>query len=367
MAIADEQICPMTARPIPIDWHPGLPVFASEAFLKAVSDDYGWLGGIDASGALRCVLPYTIIRKGIFRLVRFRVETIPLGEVLSLQEEKAFLESCVSYLRSVGGDVVIPPTTNTIFRTYPDGADAAPYGSYIVDLQQPEDILWKNISRITRQNIGTAERDGVCTRSGLEYLDAAHALIKETFSRSKLPFMNCESLRRFMLGLGDKGKLITAEYQGVMQSCVIYAFSDYCAYAVYAGNVVPQHQGANKLVYWEAFRLFKKLGAKRFDFVGARINPEKGSKQEAINLFKQRLGAKLTQGYIWKYPLRPWRSLAYSYGVRLLRGGDIVDLERHKMKDGSGTEKSFVEACHGSLVKMVTPPKAKKREEHFLC
>jgi hypothetical protein len=178
-------------------------------------------------------------------------------------------------------------------------------------------------------------------------LDAAHALIKETFARSKLPFMNCQSLRRFMLGLGDKGKLITAEYQGVLQSCVIYAFSDYCAYAVYAGNVVPQHQGANKLVYWEAFRLFKKLGARRFDFVGARINPEKGSKQEAINLFKQRLGAKLTQGYIWKYPLRPWRSLAYSYGVRLLRGGDIVDMERHKMKDHERAGKSFIEACQG--------------------
>ncbi len=335
----------MTARPIPIDWHPGLPVFASEAFLQAVSDDYGWLGGMDASGELRCVLPYTIIRKGIFRMVRFRVETISLGESLSLDEERSFLNSCLKYLRSIGGDVVIPATTNTIFRTYPDGADAAPYGSYLVDLRQPEDILWKNIGRITRQNIGTAQRDGVCIRSGIEHLDAAYALIKETFSRSKLPFMSYESLKRFMLGLGEKGRLFTAEYQGVLQSCVIYAFSDYCAYAVYAGNVAPQHQGANKLIYWEAFRWFKQLGVQRFDFVGARIDPEKGSKKEAINLFKQRLGAKLTRGYIWKCPLRPWRSLAYSYAVRLLRGGDIVDLERHKMKDREGTGKSLVEAC----------------------
>jgi hypothetical protein len=338
----------LTAKPIPIDWHPGLPVFASEAFLQAVSDGYGWLGGIDASGKLRCVLPYTVIRKGIFRMVRFRVETIPLGESLNLQEEKSFLNGCINYLRSIGGDVVIPPTTNTIFRTYPDGADAAPYGSYLVDLRQPEDVLWKNIGRITRQNIGTAERDGVCIRSGLEHLDAAYALIKETFSRSKLPFMSYESLKRFMLGLGDKGKLVTAEYQGVLQSCVIYAFSDYCAYAVYAGNVAPQHQGANKLIYWEAFRLFKKLGVQRFDFVGARIDPEKGSKQEAINLFKQRLGAKLIQGYIWKYPLRPLKSLAYSLAVRLLRGGDIVDLERHKMKNCTSAGKSLVEAGQGA-------------------
>jgi hypothetical protein len=347
-AVAADHGSLMTAKPIPIDWHPGLPIFASEPFLKAVSDDYGWLGGFDASGKLRCVLPYTVIRKAFCRMVRFRVETISLGESLSLEEEKIFLKSCLTHLRSIGGDVVIPATTNTIFRTYPDGADAAPYGSYLIDLRQPEEVLWKNIGRITRQNIGTAQRDGVCIRSGLEYLDAAYTLIKETFSRSKLPFMSYESLQSFMLGLGENGKLITAEHQGVPQSCVIYAFSDYCAYAVYAGNAAPQHQGANKLIYWEAFRLFKKLGVQRFDFVGARIDPEKGSKNEAINRFKQRLGATLTQGYIWKYALRPWRSLAYSHGVRLLRGGDIVDLERHKLKDIKGKEESLVKVCQGA-------------------
>ena len=336
----------MTAKPIPIDWHPGLPVFASENFLKAVSDDYGWMGGTDATGKLRCILPYTVVRKGPLRMIRFRVETISFGEGISLQEEKSFLNSCIAYLRSVG-DVIIPATTNTIFRAYPDGADAAPYGSYLVDLQQSEDVLWKNIGRITRQNIGTAKRDGVCIKSGLEHLATAYALIKETFGRSKLPFMSYESLQRFMSGLDETGKLITAEYQGVMQSCVIYAFSNYCAYAVYAGNAFPQHQGANKLIYWEAYRMFKELGVQRFDFVGARINPEKGSKNEAINLFKQRLGAKLTQGYIWKYALRPWKSLVYSNAVRFLRGGDIVDLERHKLKDYEVAEKAGA-VCHAT-------------------
>ena len=215
-------------------------------------------------------------------------------------------------------------------------------------LRQSEELLWKNIGRITRQNIGTAQRDGVCIHSGLDHFDAAYALIKETFGRSKLPFMSYESLKRFMLGLGDKGRLVTAEYQGILQSCVIYAFSDYCAYAVYAGNASPQHQGANKLIYWDSFRLFKSLGVQRFDFVGARIDPEKGSKNEAINLFKQRLGAKLTQGYIWKCPLRPLRSLAYSYAVRLLRGGDIVDLERHKMKNHQGAGERLLGACQGA-------------------
>ncbi len=56
-------------------------------------------------------------------MVRFRVETIPLEEELDVQEEKSFLNSAVEYFRSIGADMIIPATTNTIFRTYPDGAD----------------------------------------------------------------------------------------------------------------------------------------------------------------------------------------------------------------------------------------------------
>jgi hypothetical protein len=81
----------------------------------------------------------------------------------------------------------------------------------------------------------------------------------------------------------------------------------------------------------------------QFDFVGARLNPEKGSKQEALNLFKKRFGTTLIQGYMWKYPLRPLKSLVYSYAVRMLRGGDIVDRERHKLRDVAGSADGLCE------------------------
>jgi lipid II:glycine glycyltransferase (peptidoglycan interpeptide bridge formation enzyme) len=75
------------------------------------------------------------------------------------------------------------------------------------------------------------------------------------------------------------------------------------------------------------------MGIPRYDFVGARINPEKGSKQAAINSFKKRFGAELVEGYMWKYSLRPTRALVYTLAVRWLRGGDIVDRERHKFAE----------------------------------
>jgi hypothetical protein len=336
----------MKAKRVEINWHSGLPIFASESFLKAVSDEFGWLGGIDDSGNLRCVLPYTIIQRAIFRMVRFQVETIPMGEILDIQEEKSFLDSCIEYFRSIGADVIIPATTNTIFRTYPDGADAAPYGSYIIDLSQPEDILWRNVAKISRQNIGTAQRNGVNIQSGIEHLDTAYKLVVDTFRRSKLPFMNYKSFKRYVHGLGESGKIMVADYQGVAQSCTVYAFSDYCAYAVYGGNIPETHQGTMKLLQWEAIRLFQKLGVKLFDFVGARIDPEKGSKQEAINSFKRRFGATLKQGFMWKYSVHPLKYRLYCLASRLRSGGDIVDTERHKLKSSVYPAKENSDACN---------------------
>ena len=328
----------MNAKPIEINWHPGLPIFAGESFLKAVGDVYGWLGGFSKHDELRCILPYTVIRKAIFRMVRFRVETIPIEGELEVQEEKSFLNNAIKYFRSIGADMVIPASTNSIFRTYPEGADAAPYGSYVIDLGQPEDILWRNIGKVTRQNISTAQKSGVSIHSGIEHLDTAYLLTRNTFRRSKLPFMNYDSFKRYALGLGENARLLVADYQGVVQSCNLYAYSDYCAYAVYAGSIEGAHQGAMKLIQWEAIRQFRMLGVKRFDFMGARIDPEKGSKQEAINMFKKRFGAELIQGYIWKFPIHPMKYRLYCLAARFRTGGDIVDAERHKLTSSSSIE-----------------------------
>src|SRR5215472_981320 len=185
------------AQPIPIRWDPSLPVFAKAEFLRAVGDEYGWLGGIDEAGALRCILPYTIVRKTGLRMVRFRMETMSCGAGLTVLEEKSFLNSVVQYFRSIGADVIIPPSNNVLFRTYPEGAEPAPYGSYVIDLQQPEEVLWRNVSKTTRYDIRAAQKDGVSLRDGFEFLDPAYDLIRETFRRSKMGFMSRDSFRRF--------------------------------------------------------------------------------------------------------------------------------------------------------------------------
>lgn len=327
----------MRVQQVEIDWRPDLPIFAKESFLKSVGDEYGWLGGFSESGELRCVLPYTLIHRFIFSMARFRVETIPMVRDFDVAEEKIFLDSAVTYIRSAGADLIIPASTNAVFRTYPAGADVAPYGSYLIDLGKPEDELWNNMDRITRQNIKSASKAGIVIREATSAeVSLSYRFIRDTFKRSRLPFMGQSAYEAFLAGLSEYGKLLVADHRGLAQSFCAFAYSGFCAYAIYAGNAPDLPQGANKLLYWDALRLFKSMGVRTYDFVGTRINPEPGSKQESLSRFKKRFGGALKRGYIWKYPLRPIKYRLYGLAARIRTGGDIVDAERHKMNSLEG-------------------------------
>ena len=321
----------LTAAPVDIKWHPGLPIYASERFLRVVGDEYGWLGGVDNSGRLRCILPFTVIRKAGFRFVRFRVETLPLEGELDMGEEQAFLKSVVAYFRSNQSDVIVPSGNTAIFRTYPDGAESAPYGTFINDLSQSEDALMGEIRPTYRHNIRKAINAGVKISCSLEYIDTAYQLIAETLKRSGVDFHALSEFRNRILCFGDHVKIFVAEHGGVVQACMVAPFSQYAAYNCYAGSRPEPVLGAMHLLHWEAIRHFRALGIRRFDFQGVRINPEMQSKQEGIMHYKKGFGGKLVQGYVWKCSLRPVRSAAYSLAVRLFKGGDIVDQEHSRL------------------------------------
>ena len=336
----------MNVKPIEIRWHPGISIYASGQFLKTVGDDFGWLGGFDDSENLRCVLPYTIVRKASVRMVRFRVETIPWNADLSIEEEKDFLNRVVAYFRSVHADLVIPATTNSIFRTYPRGAVAAPYGTLIIDLNQSEETLFGNLSPSHRRKVRLAIKAGVEITDGPEHAGTAYALVRETFERSSIRFMNSAAFHRMVGGLGEYVKILVARHRGVIQGALVIPYSTYGAYYNYGGSIPEPETGAMVLLHWQAIRMFRDLGVQRYDFCGVRINPDKGSKQDGLLSFKERFGPRLFQGYMWKCNINPIKSRVYSLAVRFLKGGDIVDAERHKITTDLQLDPSAGEGHH---------------------
>ncbi|MBZ5614925.1 MAG: peptidoglycan bridge formation glycyltransferase FemA/FemB family protein [Acidobacteriia bacterium] len=255
-----------------------------------------------------------------------------MGVELNERDEKSFLNSTVEHFRSTGVDMIIPSNNTATFRTYPDGALAAPYGTFIQDLNQSEEALWKEVATDYRQNIRKATKVGVQVKSGMEYLDSSYDLVVETLKRSSADFIkNRDDFQKSATSLGENVRIFVAEYEGVIQACLVSPFSEHTAYDWYSGSTSKPVRGAMHLLIWEAMRQFRRMGVKRFNFQGVRINPEKGSKQEGIMNFKMRFGGTLVQGFMWKYPFRPLKAAAYSIAIRLLKGGDIVDQEQHKL------------------------------------
>src|SRR5262249_51181453 len=152
--------------------------------------------------------------------------------------------SAMEYFRSIGADLVIPATTNSIFRTYPDGAVAVPYGTRMVDLLRSEETLLSEMSPSHRPLMRAAPKSGVKIRSAPELVDVAHTLVRDTFKRSSMPFMGLAEFRRFVAGLGDNVKILAAEHHGVVQGCIVVPFSRHCAYFVYGGRIANSSTGA---------------------------------------------------------------------------------------------------------------------------
>jgi len=321
----------MNVAPLEFEWRPEFSIYASPGFLAAVSDAYGWLGGWDERDTLRFVLPYTIVRRHGIRMVRFRVETIVMQPGHDdVRDECHFLNACLRWFKDNGAHVIIPASTNTLFRTFPDGAQAVPYGSYVLDLTPPEEQLWNRVHPKHRNVIRGAQKKGVQVVAGLEYVPAAYDLVAETFRRSAMPLMSRQAFDRMIRGFGNQVQVFVAMHEGDVQACAVVPFSRYSAYYAYGGTSASPVTGASNLLQWEAIRHFRAIGTQRYDFCGARINPDEGSKAAGLAMFKARFGGELRTGYIWKCPLQPLLAAIYNWGVRLLRGGDIVDQERRR-------------------------------------
>ena len=82
----------------------------------------------------------------------------------------------------------------------------------------------------------------------------------------------------------------------------------------------------------------KERGVMKYDFVGARVNPEPGSKLEGIQRFKSRFGGEMKVGYMWRYVNRPIRYKLYSLLLNMYMKyvrhdntfSDIIKEERSK-------------------------------------
>lgn len=310
-----------------------LPVLADKRFLQTKSDIYGWF----VSPGL--ALPFYLKRKMGIRRAFVTMGFVYLVNQVSKEDEKQFFDEMIQICRKEKIHIVETAYTNTIFPVFPGGSSYAVLGTFIVDLTLSEEQLFKNLHSKHRNVIRKAQKEGVVVKHNRSYRDICKQLICETYIRQGLVWNDTNELESLSDSLGDNIRFYTAFKDDVPQGCAVILWNSHRGYYLYGGSIQRPSTGAVNLLQWQIICDLRQEKSKEYDFFGARVNPDKGSKVEGIQRFKERFGGTLQTGYKWKLPVNKFMNgfyLTVFFLYNLLKGkiykGDLIDIEKKRLK-----------------------------------
>lgn len=153
----------------------------------SILSDENYIGQIDGvakygyvcSGGL--VLPYIVKRHGPFIFVQ--LPSIIEGSCGNMDEKSQFINGAVKHLCLIEKPDAIYTLNTAICTVYPENAEFCKFGSYIVDLQKEEDVIFAEMHSKHRNVIRKAEKDGLRVDFGPQYSDVCYEQIKDTYER----------------------------------------------------------------------------------------------------------------------------------------------------------------------------------------
>jgi|SaaInl8_200m_RNA_FD_contig_121_75080_length_9522_multi_5_in_0_out_0_2 hypothetical protein len=303
-----------------------LPIVATKEFLSSKSNDFGWFISDNF------ILPYIIEKKFIFKRLIFSYSVIKRNTLAISQKE--FLNGVVELSKTLNIDFIYQPYAFAIFDEIPDNCIYAPFGTYQIDLIKTEDDLFKNLHSKHRNVVRKAQKNELTVFHGIKHKNECYNLIKDTLQRQQQPFMSIEDINNMYAYLGDNISFYIIKNKDKVEGSAIIISNKHEAYYLLAGSDSKTSAGAMNLLIWQIMLDMKNNGVKSFDFVGARINPQAGSKFEGIQRFKSRFGTTLKEGYLWKIPIKPFKYKLFKFITWLYYklknksySGDIIDQE----------------------------------------
>ena len=257
----------------------------------------------------------------------FPSETIYINNNVLLSDEKKFLneviEKIIKELKYV--DFILRAPSNVVFNAVPDGAIYCKFGSLPVNLLQDKNVLFRNIHQKHRNAISKAQRDGVRINKGIQYKNDVLNMIDCTMLRRGFESAS-ESIGNELRGVGGNLEFYVSEYGGAIQGGAIIGLDNKKAYYLYGGSIERPHQGALTLMHWQIINDMKAKGLDEYVFVGARINVKKDSPIFGVQRFKERFGSVMKVGYMWKFPIKPFK---YKLYILLKYVNSIIRFKRY--------------------------------------
>ena len=302
-----------------------LPIFATKEFLELKSNDYAWFVDEDF------ILPFYIDKRAIFSKLTFTTATIMLNDT---GNEKKFLNEVVKKAKVLDIDYISQPLANAVFSEVADNSTYIDWGSYVVSLALSEEEILKNMHSKHRNVIKKAIKDGVLIEETKD-ANIVFENLKETMQRQNRAYPSFDELEK----LKKISKFYIAKKDDIVQGCAVLPYNRFGALYLYGGSISRPYTGSLNLMHYRAMCDLKKLAVAEYDFMGARLNVEKGTKLEGIQRFKSRFGGELKRGFLWKYNYKPLKIKAIEQIQKIrfrLKGmeymGDAIEQELKRCK-----------------------------------
>ena len=176
-------------------------------------------------------------------------------------------------------------------------ASHQPEYTLVIDLQQSEEEILKNMKQKGRYNIRLAEKKGVKIRES-KNVDKFYNILQETTQRDNFTPHNKDFYQKMIDTLEPEGmaKLYIAEYDGQEIAGLIATFyGETVTYYYGASSDTYRNVMAPYLLQWHAIREAKKLGFTRYDFLGISPPNSKNHPWSGVTSFKKKFGGETVQ------------------------------------------------------------------------
>lgn len=173
--------------------------------------------------------------------------------------------------------------------------------SFLVDLTRSEEEMMAAMKQKTRYNVNLAQKHGVTVvEDNSEAGFAEYLRLMEVTTKRQQFYAHTKTYHTTMWNVMRKAgiaHLLKATYQGkTLTAWILFAFNGVLYYPYGASSREHREVMASSLVMWEAMKLGKRLGCRRFDLWGALgPNPNTHDSWYGFHRFKEGFGGSLAE------------------------------------------------------------------------
>jgi hypothetical protein len=260
------------------------------------------------------------------------------AETLSLIDEKNYLNRLINFINQGNiADRILQPFNYCVFQSYPDNAVYAPFGTYKVNLQKSNDDLMADMQADYRTQIRSIMKSqNWKILDGIQQIPVFHKIYSEMNYRKGLHTESLQEITDLYNTLGEDMALCRVIYwNDVPEAALMLIYTEYASYYLFGCSVQkPSKMGITKFLHYDTMLKLKEKNVKYYDFVGARLRDLSNTPYLGIQQFKERFGAELKKGYLWKLDINKTKCKMFD-SVLMLKNfiqrknkiSDIIDQE----------------------------------------